>query len=176
MKHLTLVRHAKAASGSPGQDDFQRPLNERGLRDSVTMAQRLLAHDLAPQHIVSSPALRAVTTAQIFADTLGMPSSSLTTDRTIYEASSAALYDVVWGVSDDYRSIMLVGHNPGLSDLLCLLSAQTFADLATCAVVILQFDCQGWHQVDPYTARVRLNDFPSNKSGSTPADSGGAMA
>jgi len=166
MKNLTIVRHAKSSWASATLDDFQRPLNERGLRDSVTMAKRLLAHHLLPQHIVSSPALRAITTAQRLADILGLSASAISTDSTIYEASNDTLHDVVWGLSDEYDDIMLVGHNPGLSDLLRSLSAGMVDELVTCAVVRLQFDCDAWHNIDLHAGKVQFSDYPkSHKEG-----------
>ncbi len=160
VKSLTVVRHAKAGWGKQTQNDFQRPLNERGLHDSAEMAQRLFAQGLVPQQIVASPALRAITTARRFADTFGLEPTLLTTDHSIYEASSDNLHDVVWGLSDDYNDIMLVGHNPGLSDLVRSLASQMIDELATCEVVILQFDCEVWHTIDLHSGRLSFNDAP----------------
>jgi len=162
MKQLTIVRHAKAGWGDATLSDFQRPLNERGLKDSVTMAQRLLAQGLVPQCLVTSPALRALTTAQQFAETLSLASSAFTTDKNIYEASNDRLHDVVWGLDDRYDDIMLVGHNPGLSDLVRSLVSAGIDELSTCEIIVVQFDCEQWHEIGPGSGRISFNDLPRN--------------
>lgn len=148
MKQLIVVRHAKASLGEPGVGDFQRPLSERGVNNSVLMAQHLLDEKVIPQHIVSSPALRAHTTAKQFAKTLSIKDANFATEKSIYEASCDTLLDVVWGLDDGCDKVMLVGHNPGLSDLIRCLVSENSNELSTCEISAIQFDCDQWHQVD----------------------------
>ncbi|MBL1294275.1 MAG: histidine phosphatase family protein [Thiotrichales bacterium] len=160
MKQLMIVRHAKAGWGDPGLADFQRPLNKRGVSDSLVMAQHLLDKSIVPQYIVSSPALRALTTAKQFAKTLGIKTADFATDKCIYEANSNTLLDVVWGLDDRHDKIMLVGHNPGLFDMVRSLVAQNIDELSTCEVIAIQFDCDQWHKIDSRSGATFFNAAP----------------
>lgn len=160
MKKLIVVRHAKASLGEPGIRDFQRPLSERGVNDSALMAHHLLDKKIIPECIVSSPALRAYTTAKQFAKTLSVKDSNFNTERDIYEASCDALLDTVWGLDDAYDQIMLVGHNPGLSDLIRCLVTGHGNELSTCEISVIQFACDQWHQVDLHSGSVFFSASP----------------
>ncbi len=160
MKQLMVVRHAKAGWGDPSLADFQRPLNERGISDSLVMAQHLLDKSIVPHYIVSSPALRALTTAKQFAKTLGIKTAGFATDKCIYEANSDTLLDIVWGLDDRHDKIMLVGHNPGLSDMVRLLVAQNVDELSTCEVIAIQFDCDQWQKIDLRSGTTFFNVTP----------------
>lgn len=148
MKQLIVVRHAKAGWGDLSLGDFQRPLNERGVSDSSVVAQHLLDQAIIPQYIVSSPALRALTTAKQFAKTLNINAADFVTDKRIYEASCDTLLDVIWGLDEHYDKIMIVGHNPGLSDMIRSLVSQNIDELSTCEVTAIQFDREQWQHVD----------------------------
>ncbi len=163
MKTLTLARHAKSSWDIDGLDDFDRPLNNRGLRDSINMGERLLARGYVPQHIVSSPALRAITTAQRLSQAMQMTEQAITTEATIYEASSDRLYDCIWGLDERYEDIMLVGHNPGMSVLAESLLTTSIAPFVTCAMARLSFDCQGWSEIIPNSARLEFSDYPKSE-------------
>src|SRR5690554_5296197 len=112
-KELYIVRHAKS-DWSFELKDFDRPLSARGFRDAPTMAARLLASSPGIGCLVSSPAKRAITTAQIFAEVLGIPIKDIISRASIYEAGVEALLDVVNTMDDSFAAVALFGHNPGL--------------------------------------------------------------
>jgi phosphohistidine phosphatase len=157
MKKLMLVRHAKSDWGDNQLNDFDRPLNNRGLKTAPEMAARLLKKDLIPQHIISSPALRAKTTAYIFADALGLPTPA--EDRTIYEANYTTLLNVVNRIPDEYDFVAIFGHNPGLSDLVYGLCGD-MVDMPTCAIVVIRFNVDSWAEISGDTGRVEYYDTP----------------
>ncbi|MBC7913981.1 MAG: histidine phosphatase family protein, partial [Pyrinomonadaceae bacterium] len=95
MKQLLIVRHAKSDWNTDASSDFDRPLNKRGARDAPEMAERLLKKHIIPQLIVSSPALRALTTAKYFADVFNIDKKLIQTEPSIYEASATTLLSVV---------------------------------------------------------------------------------
>ena len=95
MKTLTLVRHAKSSWNHPGLADFERPLNKRGQRDAPRMGSRLAAQHTHPQIIVSSPAVRALTTAEVIASALGCQPAEIITDERICHAYSNRLLEVI---------------------------------------------------------------------------------
>ena len=160
MKKLMLVRHAKSDWGDAQLADFDRPLNYRGLKSAPEMALRLLKKGVVPQYLVSSPALRAKTTAQIFADTLGL--TELDYERSIYEARYADLLKVINELPDDYDFIALFGHNPGMSDLLYGLTGD-MADMPTCAVAVVSFNVSEWKMVSGDLGKVTYYDYPKSE-------------
>ena len=102
MKTLTIIRHAKSSWEQEGLSDFERPLNERGRRDAPVMAARLKQAVGQPELLVSSPALRAITTARVFADVLGISKDSIQLQSRIYEASVGTLLQIIQGFDDQY--------------------------------------------------------------------------
>lgn len=148
MRALILIRHAKSSWSDPGLEDFDRPLNERGRRDAPRMAQRVLARCPGPYQLLSSPALRALTTARIFADVLGRPRDEIDTDFGLYHAPPERLLARLRRVPESPASLLLFGHNPGLSELATALCERLpIADLPTAAVVILDAPAGGWAQL-----------------------------
>ncbi len=151
-KTLYIARHAKSSWDDPSQSDFERPLNKRGLRDAPMMAKLLRSKGVLPQIIVSSPALRAKTTAEIYHKAIG---GELIYDERIYEASAMALKYLI----DEYlircNSLMIVGHNPGLTSLNDRLSDMSIYNLPTAAVVGIEFEDNNLEQ-----GRQILYEYP----------------
>ena len=137
MKTLYLARHAKSSWDDPGQSDFDRPLNARGQHDAPRMAHYLLEHHVRPDRILTSPAMRARTTATIYHETLG---GILKEDDRIYEASVTSLLYLAQEALESAETLMLVGHNPGLTELANLLGDAPIYNLQTSGVVGLQFE------------------------------------
>ena len=157
---LTLVRHAKSSWDNPALADFDRPLNARGERDAPRMAQHVRRALGIPDRVVSSPALRALTTARVFAETLALPASRFEQAPRIYEASAERLLTLVQGLDDDDRHVMLFGHNPGFTDLAHRLARCSFDDMPTCAVVQIGFDTKTWADVAERSGAQRFYAYP----------------
>src|SRR5690242_18311036 len=116
MKHLVLLRHAAAERESPGLKDFDRPLSDRGLQEAPEAARRFATAAPIPDLLLSSPARRALETARIFARVLKYPLRRLATDKRLYLAVAPELLAVVRDTDNSIERLMLVGHNPGLTD------------------------------------------------------------
>ena len=157
---LTLIRHAKASWDDPALADFDRPLNARGERDAMRMAAHLRGALGAPDRIISSPALRALTTARIFADALAAPAARFEQRARIYEASVETLLTLVQLLDDADRHSMLFGHNPGFTELAHRLARCSFDDMPTCAVVQIGFDVRHWSDVAERSGTQRFYAFP----------------
>ena len=124
MRELLLVRHAKSSWDSAAVTDFDRPLGPRGLRDAPAMGAWLAAQDRIPDLVVTSPAVRArMTTERLLAgmEAEGLP---LKHDARIYGAGRRDLVAVLEELTDGVACVMLVGHNPGLDELLVWLAAE----------------------------------------------------
>lgn len=117
MKKLSLLRHAKSGWDDPVSRDFDRPLNDKGIRASKAIGAFIKDNDLAFDQILASPAVRVIETLEHVEEASGL-SMEPTWDRKIYLASSATLLDVLRGANADAEHILMVGHNPGLEDLI----------------------------------------------------------
>jgi len=146
MKTLFLVRHAKSSRDDPALPDKERPLNDRGMRDAPRMGERLAKQDAKPDLILSSPALRALATAEIIARKLGYEVKDIVVDERLYAAALDDLLEVIHEVGDEPKRVMLFGHNPELTDLAHRLSSK-ITDMPTCAVAEFSFDTKSWSNV-----------------------------
>src|ERR1041385_531010 len=120
MKKLYIVRHAKSRWASPEMDDFDRPLNERGEKDAPHMAKVLKERKVFPDRMISSPAVRALTTCKAFAKVLDFDKHNIITVDQLYHASPDTWLKVLKSLKehkDDNEDVALVfGHNPGITE------------------------------------------------------------
>lgn len=162
MRTVYLVRHAKSSWADPGMADFDRPLNDRGLRDAPDMARRFRARNEPVDLLVSSPAKRAITTARIFAQELGI--EQVRTEERIYEAHFRALEGLLTTLPDEARSVMLFGHNPGFSLLAQELTGDGVGDMPTCAIVRIDLFAERWNEAASGTGTVVWVEAPKDHS------------
>jgi len=163
MKRLTLVRHAKSDWSLPGQPDWDRVLNKRGQRDAPEMARRLRARKLKPGLILSSPAVRALSTATIMAHELKVPAGIVRQDERLYLAAPADMLAVIRELGGEAAHLMVFGHNPGITELANRLSAGDRIDnMPTCAFFTALFDVEEWGALDWQTGQDAEFDYPKN--------------
>jgi phosphohistidine phosphatase len=117
VKLLGLFRHAKSDWQDPRSRDFDRPLNKRGRKGAEIMGRHIRDHGIRWERTIASPAIRCAETVEIAAEAAGRPVAAMW-DRRIYLASSATLLDLLREQEGDPKSILMVGHNPGLEDLI----------------------------------------------------------
>lgn len=147
MKRLLILRHAKSSWGNPSLADWQRPLNDRGLRDAPRVGALLRDRSLVPDLIITSDAVRARTTAETVAKAAGY-TRELVVEPSLYHATPADLIAVLQGVAEEAgRSVMIVGHNPGLEDLVEQLTGEDHS-LPTAALVQLALPIERWSEID----------------------------
>ncbi len=164
MKTLTLVRHAKSSWKDGSLADRDRPLNKRGKRDAPEMGRRIAAAGIRPSLIVSSPAVRAWTTARIIADEIGYPREFLQRDKRLYLASVNGILDVIVAQDAGFNSLMLVGHNPGFTDFANYLVPGLTSNVPTAGVLSVELDTDAWNLYDKPGVELALYDFPKNDS------------
>ena len=140
MKTLILVRHAKS-DWTHDVPDFERPLNERGHRDAPKMAKFLLEQGIDIDSFVSSPAKRALTTCRYFAETYGKPKIKKVED--LYEPHPEDFVNTVLDLDDEFSSVALFSHNPGISDFASSLNDE-YLEFPTCGVAIFEIDTEEW--------------------------------
>jgi phosphohistidine phosphatase len=119
-RELLILRHGKS-SWKTGVADFDRPLKDRGKRSAQRIGNWILQNDLLPDLVLSSPATRALETARKCCKVMGIPGKAIQKDRRIYEASADTLLRVLREIPERYSRVLIVGHNPGLEELVELL-------------------------------------------------------
>ncbi len=146
MKRLLILRHAKSSWGDSSLDDWQRPLSPRGLRDAPAVGGLLRKQALVPDLIITSDAVRARTTADAVAKAAGYD-REIVVDPRLYHANPDDLLAVLQGLSDDSARAMIVGHNPGLEELIERLAGEHHA-MPTAALAHLALPIDRWSALD----------------------------
>ena len=159
MKTLFLIRHAKSSWGDTALPDEDRPLNDRGRRDAPKMGERLAKRDVKPDLILSSPAMRALETAEIIAKKLDYRRKDIVVDGRLYAVGADELLDVIHKLGDKLERVMLFGHNPGLTELAHRLSSK-IAHMPTCAVAEFTFDAKSWSKIGKVKLAKVAFDYP----------------
>lgn len=153
-RRLTLVRHAHAEKHGPDREDFERRLDRRGRHEAAAIAAVAAGRALAPDHLVASPAERAIATAKEIAKAVGFPLHRIRHDDRTYLAEPGILLAILRHAPPGARHVMLVGHNPGISLLAgTLADAPDLGELPTAAMVQLEFP-GSWRALDRGTCRL----------------------
>ena len=156
-RRLTLLRHGEATpvgKDGPG-GDFARTLTRRGEREAWESATLIASLPQPPACVLASEAPRARQTATIALDALGLPSRSLTVDPRLYLADVRMLLDVIATVDDACTHLLVVAHNPGLSELVHVLApGSAFGSLATGAWCTLESPAGSWALLEVDRARL----------------------
>jgi len=162
MKTLTILRHAKSSWSQAGLSDHDRPLNKRGERDAPEMASRIHNAGIRPSLILSSPAVRAWTTAKAVASQISYPAEFLQRDERLYHAGVQTIVGVLNQQDFGFNSIIIVGHNPGLTDLANFLVPGLTNNIPTCGLVSVTFDSADWDLAGDKKFELALYDYPKN--------------
>ena len=146
MKVLLLVRHAQSSWDDVQLSDSDRPLTDKGKSDAAKMGKRLAERDVEVDTILSSPAKRALATAGAIAKRLDFKRKNIVQDDRLYAGQVDDLLQVIKELGDKQKRVMLVGHNPELSELVKRLSGKS-TNMPTCAVAELRFDTKSWSKI-----------------------------
>lgn len=152
MKILYLLRHAKSSWDSVSLSDFERPLNERGLRTAPFMGEVMAGRGYSPSIIASSPAKRAAATAELVKESAGF-NATLRFDDRVYEASPNTLRTVVSELDDGLDSAMLVGHNPGMEGFIRYLTGD-LEPMPTAALGVIELSIDSWSEITSDTGKL----------------------
>lgn len=161
MKTVFLIRHAKSSWKNPGQDDFDRPLNQRGKADLLNMSERFSKRENCPEFIYASPAKRTKKTAVGLAKSFGLSKTDVIFEPRLYQFSTInAHLELIWQQEDEASTICIVGHNNSLNDLANYLSGESVSHLVTLSIVKLEFNSNKWLDVQEGTAKLIYHDYP----------------
>ena len=162
MKKLILIRHAKSAWNNPWLADHDRPLGERGIKDAPKMAKRLKKRKLIPEIILSSTAIRAAETAKITAAELNFPCEEICYEKKLYHASPQTILKYIHLQKDSKNTLLLVGHNPGLNELISYLGVP-LENLPTAGQVAFTLKSDHWNELTPENIQIWFVDYPKKK-------------
>ena len=162
MKRLVICRHAKSDWDDPFLLDRERPLAPRGFRDSPEMALRLKKRGINPDLILTSDALRALQTAQITAEQLGIGAEKVVINKNLYHAGPDALMRQVRLTGPEVTTLLIFGHNPGMNELIDSLG-NPIDNLPTCGQYGVQFEVEKWEEIGAENAHFLFFDFPKSK-------------
>ena len=161
MKTLFLLRHAKAGQEDPGTPDARRPLTDQGFLDARLVSKALLQQDLIPEIIISSDAVRAYTTAFVFAATFEKLSEDILLENSLYESSVKDYLKIISSISDNFSKSMIVGHNNTISMLVSELLKKNHEGLKTSGVVVISSSAKKWIEFDSHPCRLLSELDPS---------------
>jgi phosphohistidine phosphatase len=159
MRQLILIRHAKSSWSDPTLNDFDRPLNKRGKRDAPFMAKLLFKKNIRPDLIISSPAKRTKLTALEFAEQFGIKNENILWDDNLYLASYSTLIKKLKQLDNNINTVLIVGHNPGLTDLHNFLCKEEIDNIPTCGAVSLKTD-KNWSEISSDDFKLDFFEYP----------------
>ena len=166
MKHhkvLHVVRHAKSSWDYDGIADIDRTLKSKGIRNAYEISRKIKLSQPSPQLIISSPAIRALHTAVIFARVLEFPLKKLEINTLLYESSAEKIIELIRKSPEDITSVMIFGHNPDLTDLVNYFLKQPLMDIPTSGAVILKFKTTNWKEISHESRDSEFLYFPSRE-------------
>ena len=158
---LILFRHAKSSWKQPQLADHDRPLSKRGERDAPVMGARLKARGARPAAILSSTAERALATARHVADALDVPGDTVRSSRRLYVAGALQILRFITEQPGEWPELIVVGHNPGFTELANLLLPDLGLDnLPTAGCVAMEFPVLDWSDIGLSPATLLYLDYP----------------
>jgi len=158
MRKLILLRHAKSSWKDASLEDFERPLNNRGKRDAPQMANILLLKNIEVDLIISSDTRRTKDTAKIFANILAY-NSEIVYDTELYEAYYDQILKVINHTNNRYKNLLVVCHNPGITNLSNYLSNQFIDNIPTTGMVGFSFD-GNWNDLQNNSCEILFFEYP----------------
>ncbi len=162
---LYIVRHAKSSWDDAALRDFDRPLNERGKNDAPLMGRRLQKRGIAPDIMISSSAKRARSTAKRIARELNFSETQIRFTDSLYHAEPEMILSVIHQLPDTAHSVMVFGHNPGLTDFVNQYMDVHIDNIPTCGIVAAKFNLHSWKDIGSVKGELVFFDFPK-QSGS----------
>lgn len=160
-KILYIVRHAKSLWDDDDIDDIDRPIKAKGIRKAYETAGELKKNRQIPEIIISSPAIRALHTALIFARVLEIPTGKIEINDMLYSASANLIINLVRNLNDKHHSAMIFGHNPEFTEIANYFIKPPVDNIPTSGVVELRFIAAEWKTIDRGNLEGQFFFFPN---------------
>lgn len=160
MKNLYLIRHAKSDWSNPLLSDFDRSLNKRGLKEAPLMGGILSKKGVHPDLILSSPALRAKTTAIEIARKLSYPLESIVYLPALYASDCETIFSILKDVSNTVNTLIVLGHNPEFTECVNAISGFEIENIPTCGIAAMGLYEEKWSSIGLNSAQLLFLDTP----------------
>jgi len=160
MKTLFLARHAKSSWELPEMDDLDRPLIEKGLIRTQKTIVFLLKNNVNIELIISSHAKRAIETAKLYSHALKYPIQNIEINTSIYYSDTEQLFSIIYALPNHIQSVMLVGHNPTMTQFSNCFVDKAFEYMPTSAIVSVEFDTNEWTEIELCKRKTNFVVFP----------------
>lgn len=158
MKTLYIIRHSKS-DWETGVADFDRGLNKRGERQSKQLGKYFKTNNLKLELIISSAAKRTILTSLNIAKEIGYPTNNIQKEQSIYEAHYKAYLPVIWAINNNINNVAIIGHNPGVSELVYNLTGD-YLDFKTSFFAKINFKETNWENISLNTGKVEVFHRP----------------
>lgn len=156
MKRLLLIRHGEAEHAA--DSDFQRSLTEKGSHSIISVAQILIDHQLFPQSVVASSAQRTIETTLILCEAMRLPHRIVRYHKSLYTHGTDAYISEIFAQNEDVESLMIVGHNPSISQLANHFSSDYFISMPPGGFVVIDFETDDWNQLFSVESKLILEN------------------
>jgi phosphohistidine phosphatase len=147
LRYLYLIRHAESKEKQVGQQDQERVLTPRGMREALLIGTYLFKEKATFDSIISSTAERAKATAGLVVDGLKLESDKITFSEELYDASTRTFFQFLSELNDDHRRILCISHNPVISYIAEYLTKEVIGDMAPGSLAIIRFNIDSWKEV-----------------------------
>lgn len=164
MKRLYIVRHAKSSWKDESLTDFNRPLKGRGILNALEIAEQLKADWHIPEEIYVSAAKRTLETATIFTQVFNQKQTTLHVMSDLYECNGAEVKELVCNLPNKLQSVMVIGHEPSLSQFFKEFVEFKHEKFVTSGVVCLDFDTKNWSGINRQNAQLLFYNFPQQRN------------
>lgn len=162
MKTLLVIRHAKAETGF-GLKDFDRSLTSRGSNDAPAMAKKIAEKKINIDAFISSPAKRTTQTAELFCNTFHKKAADILFKNELYNAPAGTYVEVIQNIKDNFDTVAIFGHNPGVTDFANSLIKEVKIDIMpTCAVFAVTANIKSWKEFAATEKQFLFFDYPKN--------------
>lgn len=160
MKTIYFIRHAKSSWDDMSLSDVERPLNQRGFRDAPFMAKMLKGKGASIDQFISSPAVRAFTTATYFSEEFGLPTDAIRQEPFIYHSFLQEVLQFVNELEDDLQTVCIFGHNPTFTSIANHFSEEFIANVPTCGIIKVESQAKHWADVSAENAKMTAFYYP----------------
>jgi phosphohistidine phosphatase len=159
-KKLFIVRHAKSTWDYESVSDIDRPLKLSGIQNAYEMARRLKINRTTPEYMITSPANRALHTANIFINVLELSYDRLRIEPQFYTQGTEEILSFIKSMPSNWNKVMIFGHNPDFSELARYYAKQPIIELPTCGIITFTFECNEWSDISRENLKAESLDFP----------------
>jgi len=164
MKTIYIVRHAKSSWATEGIEDFERPLNERGKIDAPAMGYKLFQKQVHPDLILSSAAFRTISTSRLIAREIGYNARNIQLKFELYAASVNVIISEINEISNSVDHLMLIGHNPGVSQTTAFLCENFRDEFPTCGIACIKLSINKWEEISENCGVLEWFEYPKKVS------------